>query len=75
MEDLLGSAHTTHTAPAVCLLIDTWHDPGVLPPAGHIHFPVGHSEGQAIACPHGSQSLGGVSSAHWAAGMEEGSMG
>lgn len=30
MEDLLGSAHTTHTAPAVCLLIDTWHDPGVL---------------------------------------------
>lgn len=48
MEDLSGSAYTTHPAPAVCLLIDTWDDPGVLPSGGHIHLPVGHSEGQAM---------------------------
>lgn len=48
MEDLLGSAHTTHPASAVCLLIDTWDDPSVLPSAGHIHFPMEHSGGQAL---------------------------
>lgn len=44
IEDLFGSAHTTHPGPAVCPLID----PGVLPSGGHIHLPLGHSEGQAM---------------------------
>lgn len=48
MEALLGSAPTTHPAPAVCLLIDTWDDLSALPSSGHMHFPVGHSEGQAM---------------------------
>lgn len=72
MEDLSGSAHTTQQAPAMCILIYVWDDPGGLPSGGYIHLPVEHHKGQAIGlCTASWQLEFGCSLLCWNGGREE----